>query len=232
MTERKARRNLAQTKGIKKNLNAKKAYFLALWEQYQTFQYLTHKSREVKHCPSFHEVLLEEKKIKSQKNNFYSFDQNFNQVEKSPEKIVFHPVLSLPYKEADLYSYLEKEQAWNEVTLHVKKVIELRLSNVEKELLELCDTGQSDEYFIYQNMVTYYGVDKKFYENNKNLEAYLKIPLVANTMILNGLAKEEFKFYHLGDNQRYAMTLINAKMVSNYLYDLNTMRNNRSIVAK
>ncbi len=205
-------------------LNVKKVYFLSLWQQQQTFSKILKKESQT-FCPQFHNDLLKyESNVKGMTSS-YDYKQNFKAIKDDPKNVVYYPVMSLPYKGADLYSYISKKSKWDDADLHVKKAIENHFHKNEAELQTLCLTGTSDGLYVFQNLATYYSDDKTFMYSDKSLVSILKVSTISNMLLLNSFAKSEFQATWT-PVQVAVLQKLNVEWFKNYLYELTSMRNN------
>lgn len=59
------------------------------------------------------------------------------------------------------------------------------VSKVRAEIEVLCDTGFSDNYYKYDNLVTHYSGKRDFHHGPKAMESVLKIPVFANYYLIH-----------------------------------------------
>lgn len=206
------------------HLNIKKVYFLSLWQQQQTFAKMLGKETQ-KFCPQFHNDLLTyEADIKGMEYN-YDYKQNFTPIKDDPKKVIYYPVMSLPYRGVDLYSYVSARNAWDNVQYHVAKAIEQYFDRNAKELQTLCYTGVSEGLYIYQNLVTYYSDDQKFINSQDALYSILKISPISNMLLLNSFVRTKFQGIWT-PVQLAVIEKLNVDWFKNYLYEVSSVRNN------
>jgi len=214
--------------GVKhSNKSARKLYFLSMVQQYNMFNSLLgKKSEKQNNCPQFHNDLVGNNKNFEDNGKFFSLSLNFAQIKKEPQNVMYYPAMSLPYQKVDLYSYLVKSVDWKNASNHVKSALEHYNIKNKKEIEELCQNGVSEGYFIYQNMVTYYGQNQSFHNSTEALSSVLKIPVVSNMLVLGSLVKPKFQTDHFAFYENKLLEKMNITWFKNYLYEVNTMRNN------
>jgi hypothetical protein len=208
------------------SLSVKKLYFLTLWQQQNVFNKILGTTKRANSCPQFHNDLIKfQDKLKSAKHA-YSKEQNILSVKNSPDHIIFYPVLSLPYKGVDLYSYLSQSQNWDNSKKHMLEALSVYAHDNELEIENLCSKGVTDGLYIYQNLTTYYSNDQKFVRSNTALPSILKVKPVSNMLILNSFLKRDLN-YHWSDIQSAFLNKLNVPWFKNYLYEVTSMRNNK-----
>jgi len=224
-------RSIASTKPDLDKLNylpGKKLYFFTLWQQYSNFNAILGLKNEIKSCPQFHNDLLVQGKKLDNNSNQYSLNQDYTDLKLNPKDIVNHPVMSLPFKNADIYSYIKESGNWDMTKEVIKSAITDHNIKNKKELIELCQSGKSGGYYIYENMISYYRDNSDFQFSNKALPSILKVNTISNMFLLDSMVKPEFKSIHLTDFQSALLSKLKVSWFKNYLYETNLMRNNKS----
>ena len=146
----------------KKNISNKRLYFLSLHNQYQQLkQYVgTDSAPTLSICPRFHTSLLKYKdtygstpyqsKVYTSK---YTKDQlvDKNYSAKYPE--LYLPVTkdAVTPTVMDILAKNSKKQVENVV----QNALQIHLSKTYNELKELCEFGSSDNYYVYENLLTH-----------------------------------------------------------------------------
>jgi hypothetical protein len=171
-------------------LSNKKLYFLQLLDQYYKLGQYTSKSEinKVVSCPQFHTQMV----------NYHEANHTAHKksirVEYQKEKLTnaaylaSHPELSLPTKHDGKFPTLAQvigdknhhEQLIDVITLHAKKT--------KQELVELCESGTSNNYYIFENMLTHIK-RKGNAQSTKNAQTLLKTTVYANKAILASISK-------------------------------------------
>ncbi|MAX66549.1 MAG: hypothetical protein QF441_10410 [Bacteriovoracaceae bacterium] len=183
----------ASLKSITKNdekykpVSNRQLYFISFYKQQRVLEGLLGLKKHQKSCPRFHDFLLkadvEAEIIASQ----YTTKLNFSPVQKDPEHVAFFPILSTPYSQnKDLFTAL-RENDWKDAESMTREALYVHYQNNQKELFELCETGVSSGYYLYENLVTYFKNNQKFHQSQESIAALLKIPVIANMFILKSL---------------------------------------------
>ena len=130
----------------------RRIYFSSLYFQYLTIAEYLHSDQKIESCPAFHHDKIETDERRVPKVALYKA-KNIDLAGKNffPE-LAFNGALSL----ADHHS------------------------NIHQELVTLCEEGVSDNYYKFDNLVTYYADKKDFHSRPGAMAAVLKIPVFAN----------------------------------------------------
>lgn len=209
-TPKVANRSIASIKS-EKDLSHKNAYFLSLYSQYKTISKLTHTKSELNVCPQFHNEILSTN-IKA--NDVVSINSSsLKNLMTNPYAVVQNPSLSLNYKGTNVYNYLTKKNVWNKANKVIKKALVSHNKLNLNELNQLCETGASEGFYAFQNMVSYYSTNSFAY-SKQSMPAFLKIPVVANILILNNYSKK------ISSYESEVISSLNISWFSNYLNDL------------
>jgi hypothetical protein len=185
---------------IENNVTNKKLYFLSLYEQFESLKKYSDKVNvpSVSICPNFHTGLTnyKEKYSKNENNNkaiklTYKLDQIQNE-----GYLVAHPEFYLPLtKEAKLPRVVDiiksnKINNEGEVNELVKKAIDLHLTKTFYEITELCENGSSDNYYIYENLITHIKTNQ-FAPSNENMMTLLKTTVFSNMALIKSLDNQK-----------------------------------------
>jgi hypothetical protein len=201
----------------------KRAYFLSLWKQYQSFQKVTNVSDGIQSCPQFHnDLIVHKKSLINSTNMKKSF--NFSDVIVNSVNITSYPVLSLPYKRTDVYQYLSKKNAWEKSDEIVKTALIDHQNKMKQEIELMCEYGESRDYYVYENMISYYKSNEAFIYSYESLPAVMKIPVVSNMFLLDSLAKRNGE---MSAFENSLLTKMNIPWFKNYLYEVSLTRNNK-----
>lgn len=202
--------------------DSKEVYFLGLWQQKIQMEKLLSISPKAGACPAFHHTLLQsESKLKASARS-HTLKKDWKGVV-SKEQLVSNPVLALPVDEdRDVYSlykseYRSEEDLDQEV---VQEAFSKFYGQTRDEVRELCETGASDGYFVYANMVEYYSKNETFMLSQKGLQALLKLAPIANYYVLQSLRADR---YSAGPAFFEGQVLrdLNALWFQHYLYQVN-----------
>ena len=183
-------------------ISNKKLYFLTLFGQYEIMQKYSAEfdAPAVNICPQFHNSLLEHNgrkagfaaNITTKNNKKFIYD-----VSKLGDAsyVAMHPELSLPISKSEVNPKVvdimrnegEKitESRMNEL---VHSAIDLHLSKTYNEIRELCEFGVSDNYYIYENMITHIK-NTNFPPAPSNMNTLLKTTVFSNIALVTALEK-------------------------------------------
>lgn len=207
----------------KEKLSDKNAYFLSLYSQYKSLVKLTKQQNELNVCPQFHHEILSANVSVRDLRSIVSED--YKSLMKNPYAVVSNPSLSLNYRGQNVYSYLEKRNMWNKAHSVVKSaLIEHNKLNLS-ELNQLCEEGSSEGFYAYKNMVSFYSTNN-FANSSKSMPAFLKIPVLANMLILNNYSKSVSVY------EKDLISSLNISWFSNYLDDLKKENPNKEYLSK
>lgn len=79
----------------------------------------------------------------------------------------------------------EKHQGFNAFTkVENPQTLNSHFSNIKEEVLTLCDEGRSDNYYKFDNLITYHANRAQFHRDSASMKAVLKIPVFANYYLL------------------------------------------------
>ena len=184
-------------------LSNKKLYFLTLFGQYESMNKYADvfDAPKVSVCPNFHNSLLEH-------NDRRPAGFASNVPKKSSKKFVYdaaklndeayvtsHPELSLPLAKNEVtpkvIDILRSEGAnlteskMNEL---VHTALDIHLTKTYSEIRELCEFGVSDNYYIYENMITHIK-NSNFAPAEKNMNTLLKTTVFSNIALVTALEK-------------------------------------------
>lgn len=211
----------------KNGLSNRQLYFLSFYKQYKTMAKIINKEETLKACPSFHNIILDHKGLKEVRIKNYSTDIDFSKAKNDKLKLSYFPILAMPYSSSiDLYSVLESNN-WKDSSKHIKTALNHYFKTSEKEIKELCNTGVSPGYYIYENLVTYFKQQKSFHGTKAGLKALLKVPVLANMIILDNLNQNK---YHFKESQVYDQWLLNrtnAQWFGKFIHELKVKRDSR-----
>lgn len=164
----------------------KTLYFLTLYNQYQEFSTFTQKRfNPIKSCPSFHTPFSLYKK----KNPMLNKKHYLNHKKPSQLSLSLYPELSLPLLSKNVYSYWKKHNKVYSLSKVVQKGINIHIQKLKSELEELCEYGNSDNYYIFANIMN---LPKSYFKRNeKNLRILLKTTVFSNMVLLSSLNENQ-----------------------------------------
>ncbi len=185
------------------NPTNKKLYFLALYSQYEQLKQFGQDfiGPEVSICPSFHTSLTKykEKDASAWKRNI-SKKLEYDVARMSEDGyITKRPELLLPLSKDEATprvidivrnsTSIKNEQTVNEL---VHKAIDIHLAKTYTELKELCEYGSSDNYYVYENLITHIK-NTKFEAEPSNMNVLLKTTLFSNMALMTSLDNHSTK---------------------------------------
>ncbi len=209
------------------DLSNRQLYFLTLTQQQMYMAKILGKDVAKNSCPAFHNTILNYEEYMQYEINHVNLSVDFSLVKQDGKNIVLYPVLALPYSQKeDLYTKLV-EVNWKEG----QKYLEVSLNNLfnatEDEISELCDTGVSEGYYLYENIVTYFKRDNSFYRTKDGLTALLKVPTLANMLVLDNLFKPDYHFVKRNIFDYWLLKRSNSLWIKDYLQNISEKRNSR-----
>lgn len=192
---------LKTTVELENNPTNKKLYFLSLYTQYETLKNYSTEfvGPAVSICPNFHTSLLRHREKAPEKTaatvgvKKFSYDSARFQDE---SYVAGNPELLLPLsKEETTPRVIDvirgskgnvTEFAVNEL---VHKALDIHLSKTYSEIRELCEYGVSDNYYIYENLITHIK-NNKFEADSANMNTLLKTTVFSNQALMASLEKQ------------------------------------------
>ena len=183
------------------NPTNKKLYFLTLFSQYETLKHFSAEfsAPSVSICPNFHNGLL------GFKDKYSRFEKNYSGIKKltydsakfdDEMYLASKPELLLPLskdtiapKVIDIIKSSPEKMSGMAINELVNKAIEIHLAKTYSEIRELCEYGVSDNYFVYENLITHIK-NNKFEAGPQNMNTLLKTTVFSNIALINSLDKE------------------------------------------
>ena len=177
------------------NISNKRLYFLSLHNQYQQLkQYIGSDSAPTLNiCPRFHTSLLKYKETygdQPYKNKVYTPNFTVTQLG-DVDYSAKYPELYLPVtkegKTPTVKDMISKTPT-AKVEEVVKEALKVHMSKTYTELKELCEYGSSDNYYVYENLLTHIQrTDEGWPASNDNMDVLLKTTLVGNMALIRSL---------------------------------------------
>ena len=120
-----------------------------------------------------------------------------------------------------IFSNIKNDKKIEEIPYQIQTAINLHLEKTYGELSELCSTGTSANYFIYENL-TRLQKSKKFDKNEQTLKAFFKTTVISNMAILSSLQdwKQHEKTPELNQISFELIKRLNGTWVGMYLSKL------------
>lgn len=196
------KKTIQQDPTMEVNYTNKKLYFLTLLGQYEGMKKYTamFDAPEVKICPNFHTSLLQHKEKGSNslvsKSRFVSAKKFTYEVDKLKDDVFVanHPELSLPLSQDEVTPRVidimrtEKELTESKMNELVHRALDIHLSKTYTEIRELCEYGVSDNYYIYENLITHIK-NSDFAPDGSNMNTLLKTTVFSNIALVTSLEK-------------------------------------------
>ncbi|MBF0362503.1 MAG: hypothetical protein HQK49_15905 [Oligoflexia bacterium] len=174
---------------------------------------------DIELCPQFHSGLLSinssygKRKINRNQTNqratttplisLYPISSNIQKV----KSLALYPELALPItfnsKHPTVYEFItthqnkknvsdqeQNDEQKNEQMKLFVDALRLHLEKNIKELKEMCEYGHSDQYYLFENLITHMKNNKSFRKSKESMEALLKTTIVSNMAIITSLDLE------------------------------------------
>lgn len=179
----------------------KKLYFLSLYTEYESLKNYSQEfvGPTVSICPNFHTSLLRHNenmasvyKTNSPKTKKFAYDAaKFN----DEVYVASNPELQLPLSKDEVTPKVidvikssatpMTDFAINEL---VHKALDIHLAKTYSEIRELCEYGVSDNYYIYENLITHIK-NNKFEAGSANMNTLLKTTIFSNIALMTSIEK-------------------------------------------
>lgn len=183
----------------------KKLYFLSLYSQFEELKNFSSDfdGPTVNICPNFHTSLLRHNESKTNKPYAQSIKKfTYDSTKLNNDMYVASfPELLLPISKDELTPKVidvirNKNENINEFAINelVHKAIDIHLAKTYSEISQLCEYGVSDNYYIYENLITHIK-NNKFEADTKNMNILLKTTIFSNFALMTSLDK------HAGTNK-------------------------------
>ncbi len=179
--------------------NNKRLYFLTLYSQYKEMMPLASSDTvglELNHCPSFHTSYLTYNESAPMKSSSKKYKLPFNDMKMMSDAnfMANYPEFFLPVAKSStrprvIDIAITKKLSAKETKELVEQSIDLHLSKTYSELSELCDTGSSSNYYIYENLMTHIKTKSKISPDKVGLQTLFKTTLFSNMALTNSIKK-------------------------------------------
>lgn len=192
-----------ETQSNETTLSNKKLYFLTLFGQYESMNKYASEfnAPAVNVCPHFHNSLLEHNdrrpagfasKAPLKVTKKFTYDSSkFNDAQYLSQ----HPELSLPVaknevtpKVIDIFRSEGVKLSVSKMNELVHNALDIHLSKTYSEIRELCEYGVSDNYYVYENLITHIK-NSSFAPAEKNMNTLLKTTVFSNIALVTALEK-------------------------------------------
>jgi hypothetical protein len=187
---------IAQTGRAMANFSNKRLYFLTLLTQYNNLQTFVEGTTppQVNICPAFHTSLVNHNQKTSKSENHKKLVIGFNHGRQSlndQNYVALFPELSLPLTPDNSYprvlDMLRKSERLKGPKALVTKALGIHLSKTYHELSELCESGSSDNYYTFENLITQIKNQSQYGANNESVKMLFKTTIFANKAIIHSL---------------------------------------------
>ena len=207
-----------------KKLSNRQVYFLSMYKQYEALAKIVDVKNELSSCPSFHDTILEHKAQFSSGPSAYTSKVDFKLARDNKTMLPLYPVLALPVSDSeDLYTKLV-ENDWKDSDKYLEVSLNKLYQSSLDEVSELCDKGISDGYYSFENIVTYFKSEKDFSGTVYGLKAMLKVPALANMLVLDNLSSVNYHFSKRNVFDTWLLKRSNASWFESYLNGLKDQR--------
>ena len=186
------------------NHSNKILYFIGLFGQYKALRnYASASTPIIKSCPHFHSSFIEEKNTANSAEFITPRGAELEKISKlyinAKSNPGLYPELHLPLKKETtkdtVFTNIKNDKEIELIPYQIQTAINIHLEKTFGELIELCNTGTSTNYFIFENL-TRYQKKSEMKKNEQALKALLKTTLVSNMAILTSLEAWSNKKYH------------------------------------
>lgn len=188
---------------IKKNksfssYSNKRIYFLTLLKQYNEMKnYTSGVAPEIKVCPAFHTSWWDEQKSDKSASAENKLNSIFKDVASIKTDVItksevasMYPELYLPLTADDNYpTVLDIVKKDNTVELEglLANAYQIHIQKTYAELAELCEYGQSANYYIFENLITHIKTKGPLGQSTEGLKTLVKTTLVSNMTLITSL---------------------------------------------
>lgn len=174
----------------------KRLYFLTLYSQYELLQQSVpeYQATQIRVCPHFHSSLVTHQESfgatseMTFENKDYSA-QMLQKIKKDESYLSLYPELALPMQAQTSRPRvidLASEDA-SSVKKLVSQALSTHLSKTHSELSELCEFGSSDNYYIYENLMSSVEREGGLEKNVQGLQILLKTSTMFNHALISAL---------------------------------------------
>ncbi|WP_372654840.1 hypothetical protein [Halobacteriovorax sp.] len=181
--------------------NNKRLYFLTLYSQYKEIMPLASSDTvglELNHCPSFHTSYLSHNESTPMRSTTKEYKLPFNDMKMMSNSnfMASYPEFYLPVAKSStrprvIDVALKDNLSAKETKELIEQSINVHLSKTYSELSELCDTGSSSNYYIYENLMTHIKSRNKISADKSGLQTLFKTTLFSNMALTNSIKKHQ-----------------------------------------
>ena len=175
-------------------------YFLTLLSQYNEMKvYSTKEQKEIKHCAGFHSSVIDhENRFTVNKRKKRIFPKKILHEKRlwNYDFVSLYPELSLPtvvsHKAPLVIDRIRKKGVFSYPKV-VQNALVVHLEKIHGELTELCESGFSENYYNYENLITISKMRSGFVSSPESMRILLKSTLFSNMALLNSLQYSDNK---------------------------------------
>ena len=151
------------------NESNKSVYFLSLYEQYQSMAELYPTNKKViKYCPTFHQEILK----------------------KSPRVSVYKLKNEIDFSKSSIVSSLDFD-GQEASKKNLSQAMSIYMDQTYAELTQLCESGVSSNYYIYENFITLAQKNGVLGKNQDSLNALFKTTVFFNDALISSISDKE-----------------------------------------
>ncbi len=168
----------------------RRVYFSSLYYQYLVLSSYLHEESAIQSCPAFHHDKVETDS-------------------RALPKVALYKASHIDPAGKNYFPELAFNRGFS---------LEDHQQNIRQELDILCEEGVSDNYYKFDNLVTYYADKKAFHSRPNAMASVLKIPVFANYYLVKMLEagaghqgdEEEMRFIRLSQTHWFGQYVVRA----------------------
>tara|TARA_Y100000768_G_scaffold342350_1_gene287369 strand:- start:2891 stop:3742 length:852 start_codon:yes stop_codon:yes gene_type:complete len=206
-------------------LSNRQIYFLSFYRQFLKLEQSLGMQAKTANCPSFHQVILEYKEKLEAPFDSSVTEQDYRSVRTDMNNLGFYPVLALKSDNSEPLWRDVKARDWKDDNSGMlKQALHAHHADMQNELKQLCESGVSAGYYVYENLVTYFKEYKEFHYSKAGLKALLKVPTLANMVMLDNLSSNSYYLNQENHFDTWLLQRANTQWFSQYRDHLNQKR--------
>ncbi len=214
-------------------LSNRKLYFMTLYSQHIWLSEVLSRENEIGSCPAFHhEVVTHQNRLDTAKS-FYegAYLRVFKTENFTKRELPYFPEYALNV-DTDREVHLV-ESSTEQTNLFVKRGLNNHFDKNIVELKTLCETGRSDNYYIFENLSNHFLKKPEFHYSQEALKALLKTPLFSNMLLFQSMlgdrlvlpsAISHFPFNSYNVFEEEVFSRVKVDWVKNYFYAVKSKR--------
>lgn len=193
------------------SLSNRNFYFITLYNQYLRLQNYSQESEfpQIQSCPSFHTGLLKTQTYRpTQLDVSYRPDPSLDWNILEREDLISHfPELLLPITHEGvtprILDALQAKRSRGEdfqglLYTQVQSSLTVHLKKTYYELQELCEHGQSANYYVFENLISFAHRMGELQSSSHSMEILLKTTLMANSKLEKSLHRQSHSTHSRG----------------------------------